>query len=182
MSKVGKNPITIPQWVTVTVDGSVISITGPKGSHTHTVPSQVSISLENNALSFACPVVDDWKLRWTTRAIVAHKIHGVHEWYAKTLQVLGVWFDANMQWTNTIAMKLWFSHPVNFTVPAWITAKVEKDPKGNALIHLASHDKQLIGQVAANLRALKEPEPYKGKGIRYLGEVIKLKAGKSAKK
>jgi len=182
MSKVWKNPITIPQWVTVKVDASVVSISGPKWSITHTVPPQVSIIMEDNALSFACDVIDDRKLWWTTRAIIAHKIHGVHEWYAKTLQVMGVGFDANMQWTNTIAMKLWFSHPVNFTIPTWITAKIEKDPKGNALIYLSSHDKQLIGQVAANIRALKKPEPYKWKGIRYFGEVIKLKAGKSAKK
>lgn len=182
MSKVWKNPITIPQWVTVTLDGAVVSITGPKGSITHTVPSQVSVALEDNKIVLACDDVEEWKLRGTSRAIIAHKIQWVHEGYAKTLQVLGVWFDATMQWSNTIAMKLWFSHPVNFTVPAGVTAKVEKDPKGNALIHLSSHDKQLIGQTAANLRAMKEPEPYKGKGIRYLGEVVKLKAGKSAKK
>ncbi len=182
MSKVWKNPILLPAWVTVELNADRVDVKGPKGSFSQTLFPGITAKLEENTLTILC--ADDqelWKYRGTMRALVAHMVKGVSEGYTKTLQVIGVGFDAAVQ-GQSINFKLWFSHPVTFPIPAGIEVKIEKDPKGNPLIHLASHDKQLIGQVAAKIRQLKKPEPYKGKGIRFLGEVIKLKAGKAAKK
>lgn len=181
MSKIWKNPILIPQGVDTTIDGSTITVKWPKGTLSFVVSEGVSLSLEWTTLSVLCDNQEIWNLRGTTRAIIAHMIHGVHTGYTKSLQVIGVGFDASVQGSD-IQFKLWFSHPVRFAIPKGVEVKVEKDPKGNALIHLNSHDKQLIGQTASRIRDLKRPEPYKGKWIRYLGEVIKLKAGKAAKK
>ena len=181
MSKVGKNPIILPAWVTATINSDVVEVQGPKGKLSQKIYPGVEIKLEDTTLTLSCADVELRKYRGTMRALVAHMVKGVSEGYTKTLQVIGVGFDAALQ-GNMINFKLGFSHPVSFAIPTGIEVKVEKDPKGNALIHLASHDKQLIGQVAAKIRELKKPEPYKGKGIRFLGEVIKLKAGKAAGK
>jgi large subunit ribosomal protein L6 len=181
MSKVWKNPIILPQWVTVSINGDVVAVQGPKGILSQKLFQGITAKLEENVLTVLCDNVELWKYRGTMRALLAHMVKGVSEGYTKSLQVIGVWFDAALQ-GNSINFKLWFSHPVVFAIPGGIEVKIEKDPKWNALIHLASHDKQLIGEVAAKIRKLKKPEPYKGKGIRSLGEVIKLKAGKAAKK
>lgn len=171
----------MPQGVQATIDGSTVTVQGPKGSLSFVVSSGVSVTLVENVLQVECDSVEIWNLRGTTRAILAHMVHGVHTGYTKALQVIGVGFDAVVQGTD-LQFKLGFSHPVRFAIPKGVDVKVEKDPKGNAVITLSSHDKQLIGQTASKIRDLKRPEPYKGKGIRYVGEVIKLKAGKAAKK
>lgn len=181
MSKVWKNPIILPQGVTVSINDDVVTIQGPKGTLSQKLFQGITATLDGNVLTVLCDNVELWKYRGTMRALLAHMVKGVSEGYTKSLQVIGVGFDAALQ-GNSINFKLWFSHPVVFSVPTGIEVKIEKDPKGNPLIHLASHDKQLIGEVAAKIRKLKKPEPYKGKGIRFLGEVIKLKAGKAAKK
>jgi large subunit ribosomal protein L6 len=181
MSKVWKNPIQIPQGVTVSINEDVVSIQGPKWTLTQKLFQGIAAKIEDTTLTLSCADVELWKYRGTMRALLAHMVKWVSEWYTKTLQVIGVGFDAAVQ-GSVINFKLWFSHPVTFSIPTGVEVKIEKDPKGNALIHLASHDKQLIWEVAAKIRKLKKPEPYKGKGIRFLGEVIKLKAGKAAKK
>ncbi len=181
MSKVWKSPITIPQGVTVTINGDIVDVQGPKGKLWLTLFPGIKGNIDGNMVVVSCDDQELWKYRGTMRALIAHMIKGVSEGYTKTLQVIGVWFDAALQ-GKVISFKLWFSHPVLFDIPMGINVKIEKDPKGNALIHLDSHDKQLIGQVASKIRWLKKPEPYKGKGIRFLWEVIKLKAGKAAKK
>lgn len=181
MSKVGKNPVVIPQGVNVTIANDIVTVQGPKWSLSQQLHQGIEAQYADNTITLTCNDVELWKYWGTMRALVANMVKGVTEGYSKTLQVIGVGFDAMLQGTN-ISFKLWFSHPVLFAVPHGIEVKIEKDPKGNALIYLTSHDKQLIGEVAAKIRKLKKPEPYKGKGIRFLGEVIKLKAGKAAKK
>jgi large subunit ribosomal protein L6 len=181
MSKVWKNPITVPHWVLVTINGDVVDIQGPKWKLWLKLSPGITGVLHENIITLSCGDEELRKYRGTMRSIMAHMIKWVSEGYTKTLQVIGVWFDATLQ-GNVISFKLWFSHPVLFNIPTGIEVKIEKDPKWNTLINLASHDKQLIGQVASKIRWLKKPEPYKGKGIRFLWEVIKLKAGKAAKK
>lgn len=181
MSKIWKNPITLPSWVSVDITDDLVSIIWPKGKLSQKMYPGITPHLDGETLTVNCDDVALWKYWGTMRSLLAHMVKWVSEWYSKTLQVIGVWFDAALQGA-TLTLKLWFSHPVLFSIPDGIEAKVEKDPKGNALIYLSSHDKQLIWQVAAKIRKLKKPEPYKGKWIRFLGEVIKMKAGKSAKK
>ena len=181
MSKVWKNPILLPQEVTVSIDDSIVTVKWPKWTLSQKLYQGITTTLDGNILSVLCDNVELRKYRGTMRALLAHMVKWVSEGYTKSLQVIWVGFDAVLQ-GNIINFKLWFSHPVVFSIPNGVDVKIEKDPKGNPLIHLASHDKQLIGEVAAKIRKLKKPEPYKGKGIRFLGEVIKLKAGKAAKK
>ncbi len=181
MSKIWKNPIVLPEGVKATLDNNLIKVQWPKGELSFGILPWVEVTVDGNIVTTACADQEMWKFWWTTRAIIAHMVHGVHTGYTKSLQVIGVGYDAALQW-DKIQFKLGFSHLVFFPIPKWIEVKIEKDPKGNTLIHLASHDKQLIGETASKIRDLKKPEPYKGKGIRYVGEVIKLKAGKTAKK
>lgn len=181
MSKIGKNPIVIPQWVEVSIQESLVTVKWPKGVLSFTALTDVIVVIEWSSIITTCDNQELWKYRWTTRAILAHMVQGVYEWYRKSLQVIWVWYDAALQWSD-IQFKLGFSHVVRFSIPNGVEVKIDKDPKWNSIIHLESHDKQLIWQTASKIRDLKRPEPYKGKGIRYLGEVIKLKAGKTAKK
>ncbi len=181
MSKVWKNPVLIPAWVTVTVDADLVTVQWPKWTLQQVMYPGIVATVDAGSVVLSCDDVALWKFRWTMRSLIANMITGVTDGYSKTLQVIGVGFDASLQWQN-LNLKLWFSHPVVYLLPQGIEVKVEKDPKGNPLIHLASHDKQLIWKVSAEIRKLKKPEPYKGKGIRFLWEIVKLKAGKSAKK
>lgn len=125
---------------------------------------------------------DSKKNLWgLSRTLIANMVEGVSNGYEKKLHILGVGYSAKMQ-GNTIQLALGFSHPVVFNLPSDVTASVDKDPKGNDIITLISINKESIGETAAKIRKLRAPEPYKGKGIRYFGEQIKLKAGKAAKK
>ncbi len=181
MSKVWKNPIILPAGITATITNDIVEIKGPKGTLTQAIYPGIVAKIEENTVILTCDDVELWKYWGTMRALVANMVQGVSEGYSKTLQVIGVGFDATLAGT-AINFKLGFSHPVKFDIPKGIEVKIDKDPKGNSLITLTSHDKQLIGQTASKIRGLKKPEPYKGKGIRFLGEVVKLKAGKAAKK
>ena len=181
MSKVWKNPITLPAGITATVNDNIVEVKGPKGTLSQAIYPGIVAKVEDNVVTLTCDDVELWKYWGTMRALVANMVKGVSDGYTKVLQVIGVGFDAAVQ-GNAINFKLWFSHPVKFDIPTGIEVKIDKDPKGNPIISLSSHDKQLIGQVASKIRGLKKPEPYKGKGIRFLGEVVKLKAGKAAKK
>jgi large subunit ribosomal protein L6 len=164
MSKIGKKTITVP-----------------KGTLSYTALEGVSVVLEDNVITVS--VADDsirnlWGL---TRTLVNNMVVGVSEGYTIKLHILWVGFGAKVN-GQKLGLSLGFSHPVDFDLPQGIAATVEKDPKGNDIITLTWIDKQLIGETAAKIRKLKKPEPYKGKGIRYFGEQIKLKAGKAAKK
>ena len=181
MSKIGKKSIAIPSGIEVTVSGQTVSVKGSKGTLSYTLLEGVSAVIEEGHVVVS--ISDDSKknLWGLSRTLIANMVEGLHQGYEKKLQVLGVGYTAKMQGTN-IQLSLGFSHPVTFTVPSVVVASIDKDPKGNDIITLKSINKEVIGETAAKIRALKAPEPYKGKGIRYIDEVIKLKAGKAAKK
>lgn len=181
MSKIGKKPIALPSGVTVTIDNSVVTVKGPKGSLSYTLLAGVNASVVDNTVVTSVDSEDKWNLWGLTRTLIQNMAIGVSEWYTKKLHVLWVWFTAKTA-GQKLALSLGFSHPVEYPLPTGIAASVEKDAKGNDIITLTWIDKQLVGETAAKIRKLKEPEPYKGKGIRYIDETIKLKAGKAAKK
>lgn len=181
MSKIGKKPILLPNGVTVTIDNSVVSVKWSKGNLSYTLLSGVTASVEENTVVVAVDSDEIWNLWGLTRTLIQNMVTGVSEWYTKKLHILWVGFGAKSAWQK-LNLSLGFSHPVEFALPTGISATVEKDPKGNDIITLTWIDKQLVGETAAKIRKLKEPEPYKGKGIRYIDETIKLKAGKAAKK
>jgi len=174
MSKIGKKLIEIPNGVTVVIEGGLVKVKGPKGELEHKLPREIKTSLENSRLTFI-PVGKSKKtpaLWGTTRAIVANLVAGVSNGFEKKLEIEGVGYKAQMQ-GNDLVLSLGFSHPVVFKAPANITLAVLKNS-----ITVSGVSLELVGQTAANIRALKKPEPYKGKGIRYAGEIIKRKAGK----
>ena len=174
MSKIGKKPIEVPKDVTIVVETGLVTVKGPKGELQYKIPRELKINLENNLLSVV-PVSKSKKtpaLWGTIRAVIANLIKGVHEGFEKKLEIEGVGFKAQMS-ENDLTLNLGFSHPVIFKIPEGIKIAVEKN-----VITISGASLELVGQTAANIRALKKPEPYKGKGIRYSGEVIKRKAGK----
>jgi len=178
MSKIGRAPITIPSSVNVTLDGSTIVVKGPKGELSHTFPRTIKASLEEGVLTFtrntdAKPIR---ALHGLTRALVANMVQGMEEGYQKTLELIGTGYRARLQGSKLI-MTLGFSHDVEYQAPSGVTLQVE----GTNLIHISGIDRQAVGQVAAEIRSFRKPEPYKGKGIRYQTEIVRRKAGKAAK-
>ena len=181
MSKIGKKSIALPSGVEVTINGKEVSVKGGKGTLSYTLLDGVNAEITNGEVVVTIDSDDKKNLWGLSRTLIANMVEGVSKGYEKKLQVLGVGYTAKLQGTN-LQLALGFSHPVVFPMPKAVTAAVVKDPKGNDIITLTSIDKELIGETAAKIRALKAPEPYKGKGIRYFDEVVKLKAGKAAKK
>ncbi len=174
MSKIGKKPIEVPKDVNVVIEAGLVKVRGPKGELQYKIPRELKITLENNLLSVV-PVSKSKKtpaLWGTIRAVVANLIKGVYEGFEKKLEIEGVGFKAQTN-GNDLILNLGFSHPVNFKTPEGIKIGIEKN-----VITVSGVSLELVGQTAANIRALKKPEPYKGKGIRYAGEIIKRKAGK----
>jgi large subunit ribosomal protein L6 len=181
MSKIGKKPIILPDWVSVSQDNGLITVKGSKGTLTYQCYPTVTMATEGNHVTFSVASNDDFKFWWLVRALVNNMVTGVSTGYTIKLHVIWVGFNVKQQ-GQELVMNLGYSHPVNYTLPASVTATIDKDPKWFDIITLQSIDKQLIGQVASQIRALRAPEPYKGKGVRYSDETIKLKAGKTAKK
>lgn len=176
MSKIGKKPITIPSGVDVSVSDSLVSVKGPKGTLKKVLPAEISISISDSTLTVS-PEKKDRQARtaWgLTRALVQNMITGVSQGFEKTLEFQGVGYKATVKGTD-LELGLGFSHPVIVHGPEGITFKAEK----NAIV-IQGLDKELIGKVAAEIRSHREPEPYKGSGIRYAGEHIRRKAGKKA--
>lgn len=183
MSRIGKSPITIPSGVEVKIDGNVIHVKGPKGELTQELDSCITVSKDENTLTFvrATEAPDHRAKHGLYRAIVFNMIEGVSEGYKKVLEVIGVGYRADVQ-GQILNLSLGYSHPIMIELPKEIKVSAET-AKGKApIVTLESHDKQLIGQVAAKIRSLRKPEPYKGKGVRYLGEQVRRKAGKAAGK
>lgn len=178
MSRVGKLPISIPAGVEVKIGGEGIVVKGPKGSLNLAVHPSTSVTLENNALVVG--LADDTHIarqqHGLRRTLLANAVLGVTQGFQKVLDVVGVGYKVNVQ-GNTVVLNVGFSHPVNFALPAGVQAKVE----GNKIV-LSGCDKQLVGEVAAQIRRVRPPEPYKGKGIKYADEFIRRKAGKSGGK
>jgi len=178
MSRIGRLPIDIPSGVTVTVDGSAVSVKGPKGELSLTVASPIQVELQENQVLVTRP--DDERasrsLHGLTRTLIANQIIGVTEGYSKGLEIVGTGYRVQSK-GGSVEFALGYSHPITFDPPAGITFEVE----GNNRLTVKGIDKQAVGEVAANIRKLRKPEPYKGKGVRYAGEVVRRKAGKSGK-
>ena len=179
MSRIGQQPITIPSGVDVKIDGARVAVKGPKGELEHTLVGGVSISRADDVLTVER--VDDTRenrsLHGLQRSLVANMVTGVSEGFAKELEIVGVGYRAQAQGPEKIEISVGFSHPVQVQAPTGITFEVPQPTR----IVVRGFDKQLVGQVAADIRKLRKPEPYKGKGIRYAGERVQRKAGKSAK-
>lgn len=178
MSKIGRAPITIPDGVTVTLNLPEVKSQGKKGELIFTLPRGIGATLEGNILTITR--AKDSKLakaqHGLSRATIANHILGVSQGFSKSLELVGTGYRAKLASTN-LTLSLGFSHEVIYNPPVGVTLQVE----GTNLIHLSGADKHLVGQAAANIRALRPPEPYKGKGIKYVGEVVRRKAGKAAK-
>lgn len=177
MSKIGKLPISIPNGVTINVTGNDVMVKGPKGELTTTLLPTITIKQEGNQLIAERSAEDKQTKAWhgLFRSLVNNMVIGVTEGYAKTLEVIGVGYKAEVQ-GDSLVMALGYSHPIKMKIPKGLEVKIDKNA-----ITISGIDKQLVGQFSAEIRAWRKPEPYKGKGIKYQGEVIRRKAGKSAK-
>jgi large subunit ribosomal protein L6 len=178
MSRIGKMPIPVPAGVEVKIDGQVVEVKGPKGTLSHTVPSPITIVLEDGNIIVTRP--DDERnsrsLHGLTRTLISNNIEGVTKGFTKGLEIVGTGYRVTVK-GSAVEFALGYSHPILVEPPAGITFQVD----GNTKITVVGIDKQAVGEVAANLRKLRKPEPYKGKGVRYAGEVVRRKAGKSGK-
>jgi large subunit ribosomal protein L6 len=178
MSRIGKQPIDVPSGVNVEIKGDVVKISGKKGTVEKHIPSDITIVKEGNVLNIKRKN-DENEVRakhGLVRSLVHNMVEGVSKGYTKELLVVGVGFKAQVRAGGILGITPGFSHPIEFFLPQGITAKVDAGTK----IILEGCDKELLGEIAAQIRKLREPEPYKGKGIKYADEIIKKKAGKAA--
>lgn len=177
MSRVGKQPIPVPDGVTVTVEPDAVEVKGPKGRLRQPVPPGIRFELDGGTLS-ALPVRENdrslGKFHGLARSLVANAVHGVSKGFTKELDIVGIGYRAEVKGSQ-VEMSLGFSHPVRFDVPDGIEVTVDKQNH----VTVAGVDRQQVGQVAADIRALRKPDPYKQKGIRYTGEALKKKVGKT---
>ena len=178
MSRIGKLPIAVPGSVNVNIDGQSVTVKGPKGELSLTVAEPITVALEDGQVLVTRP--DDEResraLHGLTRTLLFNNIVGVTEGFTKELEVVGTGYRVQQKGQG-LELSLGFSHPVSIDAPEGITLEVE----GNSKITVRGIDKQVVGEAAANIRKLRRPEPYKGKGIRYAGEVVRRKAGKAGK-
>ena len=178
MSRIGKLPIPVPAGVEVKIDGQVVEVKGPKGTLTHTVPAPIAVALEESTVVVTRPNDERLarSLHGLTRTLIANNIQGVTEGFTKGLEIVGTGYRVAAK-GNALEFALGYSHPITVEPPAGISFSVD----GNTKITVHGIDKQAVGEVAANIRKLRKPEPYKGKGVRYAGEVVRRKAGKAGK-
>ena len=179
MSRIGKVPVQVPSGVDISIDDAVVTVKGPKGTMTHTVAAPLSVSRgEDGTIVVDRP--DDEResrsLHGLTRTLLANLVQGVTEGYEKKLEIVGTGYRVVAK-GSTLEFALGFSHPVNVTAPEGITFAVESPTK----FSVSGIDKQQVGEVAANIRKIRKPEPYKGKGVRYAGEQVRRKVGKAGK-
>ena len=175
MSRIGKSPVPIPSGVTVTLDGQKVAIKGPKGELSWTVADEIEVAQEDGALTFK-PRSDSQRARamWgLSRTLVGNMVQGVTQGYERTLELVGVGYRAAMK-GRALSMQLGFSHEVDIPAPDGITFTVPRQTE----IRISGVDKQLVGEMAARIRKVRPPEPYKGKGVRYAGEKVRRKEGK----
>lgn len=179
MSRIGKLPIEIPSGVTVSFEGSIINVKGPKGALSREIMDGVSLVMDDNKVLVSR--ADDTKsaqaAHGLTRTLINNMVAGVTKGFEKVLEITGVGYRAEVK-GNILSLALGYSHPVNFDIPKGISVEVEKMTK----VMVKGTDRELVGQTAAKIRSFRAPEPYKGKGIRYAGENILRKAGKTGKK
>ena len=180
MSRIGKAPIAVPSGVDVSVAGRQVTVKGPKGTLSRAIPGEISITTEDGQIKVERP--DDERhnraLHGLTRSLVNNMVVGVTDGFTKELEIIGVGYRAEAQGPSKLRLALGFSHPVMVDAPDGVTFEV---PAQNRVI-VKGIDKEVVGQVAANIRSVRKPEPYKGKGVRYQGERVLRKAGKAGKK
>jgi large subunit ribosomal protein L6 len=179
MSRIGRNPITVPSNVEVSVNGDVVTVKGPQATMSRTVPSGITLDQEGDTLvvSRESDETAQKALHGLTRTLVSNMVVGVTQGWSKELEIIGVGYRASAGAPGVLDLALGFSHPVKFTAPEGVTFEVPTPTR----VIIKGPDKEIVGQVAANIRKLRKPEPYKGKGVRYLGERVARKAGKAAK-
>jgi large subunit ribosomal protein L6 len=180
MSRIGRRPIPVPSGVEVAIDGQTVRVKGPKGELSHTVVDPIRVERnDDGTLTVSRPNEDREikALHGLSRTLVANMVTGVTEGYTKTLEINGTGYRVTAKGSD-LEFALGYSHPVTVAAPDGITFTVERP----TLFHVSGIDKQLVGEVAANIRKIRPPEPYKGKGVKYAGEVIRRKAGKAGKK
>jgi large subunit ribosomal protein L6 len=178
MSRVGRQPIAVPERVKVDIDGTHVTVHGPKGELSYDISPEMSLRLEDGRLLVSRPsdAPRHRALHGLTRSLIANMVTGVDVGFAKTLEIYGLGYRVEQRGANLV-FSLGFSHPVEVPPPSGITLEAD----GTNRLHIRGSDKGLVGQVAADIRALRPPEPYKGKGIRYAGEVVRRKAGKAGR-
>jgi large subunit ribosomal protein L6 len=184
MSRIGKKPVVVPNGVTVTVnENNIITVKGPKGELKQTVDRDITVAIKDGEVEFARPTdqIRHRALHGLYRSLTANMVKGVTEGYKRQLELIGVGFKASHQ-GNLLDLALGYSHNIIFEIPKELKLATSQEKGENPKIILEGADKQLIGQVAAKIRGLRKPEPYKGKGVRYTGEVVRKKAGKAAGK
>src|SRR5689334_7497793 len=180
MSRIGRKPITVPTGVDVAIDGQKVTVKGPKGTLSHTLAEPITAERGEDGQLYVNRPNDERKakeLHGLSRTLISNMVVGVTDGYRKSLEIAGTGYRVQAKGSD-LEFALGFSHPVTVVAPTGITFTVERP----TLFHVAGIDKQQVGEVAANIRKIRPPEPYKGKGIKYQGEVIRRKAGKAGKK
>jgi large subunit ribosomal protein L6 len=179
MSRIGKKPVSVPTGVTVEVQGNTVAVKGPRGELRRTLHPEMQVALDDGRLSVARPSDDKRHkaLHGLTRTLVQNMVDGVSKGFTKTLEIQGVGYKAEAK-PYGVNLIVGYSHPVKYEAPKGIKISVEN----NVLVKIEGADKEVVGQVAAELRSVRPPEPYKGKGIRYQGEQVRRKAGKTGAK
>jgi large subunit ribosomal protein L6 len=179
MSRIGKKPIVIPQGVKVAITGNLVSVQGPKGKLETVVPEGIKVEQRDSTLVALRETDKQAALHGLTRALVNNAVEGVTKGWMRELEIVGIGYRAEMKGKATVVFNLGYSHPIEYPLPTGVDAAV--DPK-QTRVTLTGIDRQKIGQVAAEMRALRPPDPYKNKGVRYLGEKLKKKVGKTGAK
>jgi len=179
MSRIGKKPIAIPKGVTVRIEGNVVAVQGPKGTLDTALPAGIKVDQKDGNIVAIRENDSQSALHGLARALVNNAVEGVTKGWTRELEIVGIGYRAEMKGKTTVVFNLGYSHPIEYPLPGGVAAVV--DPK-QTRITLTGIDRQKVGQVAAEMRALRPPDPYKNKGVRYLGERLKKKVGKTGAK
>jgi len=179
MSRIGKKPIALPKGVTVKVEGNLVAVQGPKGKLDTRIPAGIKVEQQDGHIVALRQNDSQAALHWLTRALVNNAVEGVTKGWTRELEIVGIGYRAEMKGKGTVVFTLGYSHPIEYPLPTGIDVAV--DPKQTRLT-VTGIDRQKVGQVAAEMRALRPPDPYKNKGVRYAGERLKKKVGKTGAK
>ena len=175
MSRIGKKPIALPKGVTVKIDGNLVAVQGPKGKLDTRIPAGIRVEQQDGNIVALRQNDSQAALHGLTRALVNNAVEGVTKGWTRELEIVGIGYRAEMKGKGLVVFTLGYSHPIEVLLPDGVELKIDKQTH----LVLSGHDKQMIGQVAANIRALRKPDPYKNKGVRYTGETLRKKAGKT---
>jgi large subunit ribosomal protein L6 len=179
MSRIGRAPIALPSGVKYSVNGNTVVVEGPKGKMEQVIPAGIKLESKDGHVVAVRENDSQAAVHGLTRALVANAIHGVTKGWSKDLDIVGIGYRAEMKGKNTVVFTLGYSHPIEFPLPTGITAAI--DPK-QTRVTISGIDRQKVGQVAADMRSLRKPDPYKNKGVRYADEKLKKKVGKTGAK